>query len=77
MKQGTGRNYFDRKMEPKAHAVSESAVAQLGNHLGNHATGVHGPVNKYGASKPLYEGRGYEAPKSGEESHHCGSQGRH
>ena len=76
MKQGQA-SYVkgDYKTEPKVHRVSETAVSQLGIALGNHATG-DGKILP-GASRPLYEGRGLEAPKAGEQCHHCGSQGRY
>jgi hypothetical protein len=66
----------DYKTEPKAHRVSETAVSQLGTALGNHAMDSGGKILR-GASKPLYEGRGLEAPMAGEQCHHCGSQGRY
>ncbi len=54
------------KVEPKSRAVDPAGVNQLGNHVG--------PAR---AVEPLYEGRGYKAPMTGEQSHHCGSQGKH
>ena len=47
------------KREPKAHAVSETAVSRLGNKVGNHTD--KGTVPSKAA--PLYEGRGYQEPK--------------
>jgi len=66
MKQGkaTVDGAYDRKREPIAHAVSETAVSQMGMAL------------RY-TGRALYEGRGLEAPMAGEENHKHGSQGRH
>jgi hypothetical protein len=66
MKQGTGRNSDSgRKVEPKSHKVSPGAVGSIG-------TEVVRTV-----SKPMFPGRGYEAPKAGHQSHPRGSQGKH
>lgn len=54
------------KREPIAHAVSVVKVADIG--IQHHHT-----VD----SRPLYEGRGLEAPMQGSTIHHCGSQGKH
>jgi hypothetical protein len=62
------------KVEPRAHRVSETAVSQIGTALGNHAT-EDGKMLK-GAGKPLYEGRGLEAPMVGVTCHRSGSQKR-
>ena len=64
------------KVEPRSRAVSEAAVSQLGTALGNHAMDSGGKILR-GASVPLYEGRGLEAPMKGSQSHHCGSQGKY
>ena len=64
------------KVEPKAHAVSETAVSQIGSSMGNHVTEMGAKMNPKGASKPLYEGRGYEAPMAGRHSYPSGSQRR-
>jgi len=64
-----------RKIEPRAHAVSPAGVSQIGEALGNHATDT-GKI-LHGASKPLYEGRGFEAPMKGTTIHHGGSQKRY
>lgn len=65
MKQGrASSNSYDPKTEPNSHAVSVSAVEQMGA-----SQGVPSP--------PLYQGRGFEAPKAGLTVHKCGSQGRH
>lgn len=67
MKQGTGNSQpGSQKREPIAKAVSPGAVSQLGTH-----TGAARAVEK------LYEGRGYEAPMSGSDTHKSGSQGKH
>ena len=66
----------DYKTEPRAHRVSETAVSQIGTALGNHAMDSNGRILR-GASKPLYEGRGLEAPMNSSQSHHCGSQGKY
>jgi hypothetical protein len=75
MKQGTGTTYADRKVEPRATAVSVGGVAQIGNALGNKATDVPGTLP--GGAKELYKGRGYEAPMNKSMQHRSGSQGRH
>jgi hypothetical protein len=54
----------DRKVEPIPHAVCAEAVDQLGQSLAYKKI-------------PIYEGRGLKAPMAGEESHPCGSQGKH
>jgi hypothetical protein len=76
------------KVEPKARAVNPGAAAQLGSHLGNHATvqQTKGPLK--GAGQPVYGGPGYSTPKgptpqtaagpgSGRVVHKSGSQSRH
>lgn len=66
-KQGTGRNIpGPMKHEPNSRAVSPGAVSQIGNAVGRMAE-----------VKPLYSGRGFEAPKAASTIHHCGSQGKH
>lgn len=66
MKQGTGRTTMDQmKMEPKSMAVNPRAVSSIG--IQDART----------VSQPLYEGRGFEAPKSSDTSHPTGSQGKH
>lgn len=68
MKQGTGNSRpGDQKREPIAHAVDVCSVADIGNQ------------QRYirGTSRELYEGRGYEAPMAGTDTHHSGSQGKH
>ena len=66
MKQGTGRSIdAGRKIEPKSRAVNLSHVAEMGNETVRVK------------SAPLYEGRGYEAPKMMKQSHPRGSQGKH
>ena len=66
MKQGraTVSGPLDRKVEPKSHAVSECAVSEIGSTLSYRG-------------ETLYKGRGYKAPVSKDECHHCGSQGKH
>ena len=66
MKQGSGQTTASgQKREPIAHAVSPSAVAEMGIH------------QVRGTSLPLYEGRGLEAPMQGITNHPTGSQGKH
>lgn len=65
-----------RKTEPRPHAVDPAGVSQIGQAMGNHATDT-GKI-LHGASKPLYAGKGFEAPHDqGRTIHHGGSQGRH
>lgn len=76
MKQGSGHNSMGgRKREPISHAVNPAGVAQLGSAMGNHATDSTKVLRN--VSAPMYEGRGYEAPKGGMTVHHGGSQGKH
>ena len=66
MKQGTGHSSSSaRKVEPKSKAVGLAHVAEMGNETVRVK------------SAPLYEGRGYEAPKMMKQSHPRGSQGKH
>lgn len=68
MKQGPSTSKAgDQKREPIAHAVNVSTVAEMGAHQ----------VHCDGTSKPLYSGRGYEAPMVGTDYHPHGSQGKH
>jgi hypothetical protein len=77
MRQGqAGHVDYKTKTEPRSRAVSETAVSQMGTALGNHAMDSNGRILR-GASRPLYEGRGLEAPMNGSQSHHCGSQGKY
>ena len=66
MKQGraTVEGRLDQKVEPKPRAVDPCAVFEIGTSV---------PYKK----TELYKGRGYKAPMVGEESHPCGSQGKH
>ena len=66
MKQGTGSGRAGaQKQEPSSHAVDVCNVADMGlAHIG-------------GNSSELYKGRGLEAPMSGTQTHHSGSQGKH
>lgn len=65
MKQGTGTNYSDRKVEPKPQAINPGGVSQLGTAVAGQPT-------------PIHAGRGFQAPKpNAETSHPCGSQGKH
>jgi hypothetical protein len=76
MKQGSGHSTHSQgKVEPKPHAINPGGVAQLGIMQGNHVTGEGASVN--GAVEAMHKGRGYSAPKAGEDTHHCGSQGRY
>lgn len=64
-----------RKIEPRPHAMSPAGVSQIGQSLGNHATGTGRILN--GASKELYAGKGFMAPDPVScTSHKGGSQGR-
>lgn len=57
-----------KKTEPKSRAVSVDKVANMGNQI----------VRTKPASKELFKGRGYSAPKATSTSHHrSGSQGKH
>lgn len=65
MKQGPSNSQAgDQKREPIAKAVNLSSVADTG-------------LQYVGKSTELYAGRGYEAPGTGVDTHHCGSQGKH
>ena len=64
-----------QKVEPTSRAVNPAGVAQIGSAMGNHAT-ESGKI-MYGVSKPLYAGRGFEAPKVSCEPHKGGSQGKY
>ena len=69
MKQGPSTSKSgDQKREPIAHAVDVCSVAEIGIHQ-VHVGG--------GSSRELYDGRGYEAPLAGSDTHPCGSQGKH
>lgn len=76
MKQGSGNSSAgSRKMEPMVRAVNPAGVSQIGQALGNHATDTGHIL--HGASKELYAGKGFEAPKdAGRTIHHGGSQGK-
>lgn len=63
------------KREPIPYAVNPAAVSQIGEALGNHATDT-GKI-LHGASEPMYEGKGYKAPKMTNCSSNCGSQGKY
>ncbi len=66
MKQGpSSSRRGDTKVEPKSHAVSVDAVADIGVH--------HIDTRP----EPLFEGRGYKAPGIASSTHPKGSQGRH
>lgn len=67
MKQGSATRDVSEsaKREPRSHAINVQATADIG--VQHHNTN----------SKPLYEGRGFEAPMQGSTIHHCGSQGKH
>ena len=76
MKQGqSSYNRPQMKREPIVHKVDPAGVSQIGQAMGNHATDSTKILN--GASKPLYKGRGFEAPMAGCDQHHSGSQGKH
>lgn len=66
MKQGRAdhSNSESVKREPISHAVDVCAVADIGTETGY-------------SSKPLYDGRGYQAPMVGQTTHAKGSQGNH
>jgi len=61
------------KVEPRSHAVSPAAVADMGISKGNHAETGDMPFT----SRPVYIGRGLSAPMAACTIHHCGSQGKH
>jgi len=67
MKQGRAdkSGHGGYKVEPKSQAVHPGGVSQIGVAID--------PRNH----QPMYEGRGYHAPKAGHQVHHRGSQGRH
>ena len=66
MKQGPSTSRVgDTKREPTSHSVDPCAVADIGIQ------------QVYTVSKPLYDGRGFEAPMVGTDTHLCGSQGKH
>lgn len=66
MKQGSGHTSVTaHKTEPKSHAISVPAVAEIGTHTVRHT------------KVPIYEGRGLKAPMVGQTNHHRGSQGKH
>ena len=67
MKQG--RAVTDRsagtKVEPISHGINQNAVGEIGlQHV------------RYGASIPLYQGRGLKAPMNSIATHKAGSQGK-
>lgn len=76
MKQGraSSSNMGSTKVEPRSHAVHPTAVSNMGNMQGNHAT--DGGDMRF-KSTPLYAGRGLQAPMAGCTSHKAGSQGKH
>lgn len=61
------------KVEPMPKAVSPAAVADMGIMKGNHADTGDMPFT----SRPVYMGRGLQAPMAGCTTYHCGSQGKH
>lgn len=64
-----------QKREPIAHAMNPAGVSQIGQAMGNHATGV-GKI-LHGSSVSMDRGRGFEAPMdAGRVVHHNGSQGK-
>lgn len=68
MKQGPSNSQVgDQKREPISHAVDVCSVADIGNQQ----------VYVRGNSRPLYEGRGFEAPLAGSDTHKTGSQGKY
>lgn len=70
MKQGTANSRAgDQKREPIAHAVDVCSVSEIGIQQ------VH--VGRGASSRELYEGRGFEAPMAGSDTHPSGSQGKH
>ena len=66
MRQGSaGYTVAEYKTEPRSKAVNVKHTADIG---------VKQVLTK---PRPMYEGRGLEAPKSKDSTHHCGSQGRY
>jgi hypothetical protein len=74
------------KVEPRAHAINPSWVAQRGALVGNHATNTRGSTDYTGAERSL--GRGYNnpvgptnmalsGPGAGREVMRSGGQGTH
>ena len=63
MRQGRASkdNNDGRKVEPIAKGVSPAGVSQIGSSLGNHGTEMGRIL--HGASEPMYEGRGFNAPR--------------
>lgn len=77
MRQGrAGRDVRESmKVEPKAHALNERAVSQIGSSMGNHATERSEPLTK--AVERMHKGRGFQAPHdAGRTIHQGGSQRR-
>lgn len=68
MKQGKASNSSvgATKQEPKSRAVDPGAVSQIGGAQGRMAN-----------IKPIYEGRGLQAPMVKQTTHSKGSQGKH
>lgn len=60
------------KVEPRSRAVSPAATADIGIKKGNHAS--DSAVTVRHTSRPLYEGRGLEAPMKSTTVHKKGSQ---
>jgi len=76
MRQGRAsyQGQYGHKVEPKAHAVNPGAVSHIGTMLGDHTTDGR---TIQGAGRPLYEGRGLEAPKAANRTCNSGSQGKY
>lgn len=63
-------------MEPAPRVVNPSAVAQIGNKIGNHASDGGGTIRV--RHEQMYEGKGYKAPGiGGGNMGNKGTQGRH
>lgn len=77
MKQGqaTHSGVGSTKVEPRSRAISPGATADIGVKKGNHVSDGGHTVRH--VSRPLYEGRGLEAPHAGTTVHRKGSQGQH
>lgn len=61
------------KTDPAAKAINPGAVANMGNHQGNHSDKGDMPFK----TTSMDAGRGYSAPSIGSTTHSRGSQGKH
>ncbi len=77
MKQGRASHSGMGATKPTtvSRTVSPAVTADIGVKKGNHVS--DGGHTVRGSSRPLYEGRGIEAPSRGTTVHKKGSQGTH